>query len=128
QAALDMNAIGSANDPRSIELAGDTRRYYENVDAIDAQHKAGWSQIAYEQFGPGMGGEIGGTFYTGEQINAMSQEERFALADQWLADQGVVPDRNYFAATTAAGRRASLQSEQKAFRAENPTLDDFLTY
>lgn len=128
QALLDATDLNRTISGEPTELSLDRREYQAIPDGLDEQHKAGWSQIAYEQFGPGMGGEIGGTFYTGEEINAMSQEERFALADQWLADQGVVPDRNYFAATTAPGRRAELREEQKAFTAANPNLDDFLSY
>lgn len=128
QAYMDMGNISSTRSRESLALASDSRRYYELVDGQNQIIKDGVRQLVDGNIPEGMVGTIGGVKYTAADINAMSESERFDLAEQWISDQGALQSKNSIGMTSPSGRLAETTKAQDALRAGSPELDDFLDY
>ncbi|HXH59317.1 hypothetical protein, partial [Iamia sp.] len=104
----------------AITLAGEVARYgdigTENQRALDT----GYNRIVYDDLPPSAFMEIGGVRYTGAEVNAMSDDERYDLADAWVADW----EGQYAGEPTLAAYKA----ERDAFKGSHDMLTDYTTY
>ena len=123
RAAIDETNAKSnlTGEPAAILLAGEVAQY----DSIGTENQKalgkGYNRIAYdEDIPPTAFMDIGGVTYTGEQVNAMTYDERVALADEWVAEwEGENPGEPKY---------APYKEERDAFKAQHTELSNYTTY
>ena len=75
-----------------------------------------WTKIAFAEFDPSESAYIGGKRYSLSQVKAMSQETRYNLADQWVAE------------VKGTEERKAYQATQKVFVEAHPEMKGYDTY
>jgi hypothetical protein len=118
-----VGSRSNAGDPRVRDLRSQNE-VYSNLGTEDEQWVLeNYQRIAFYDLPPNKKMKIGGTWYSSTQVNRMSSDERFALADQWLRDieqDGSVPG--------ATDIYQSIKDKQGQIRAGSADFDDFKTY
>lgn len=116
QAAMDRRSTATAGSPEDITLDREADAYREMGTARQQSLSEGWNSVA---FGPDENVPdyyvmtIAGTTTTAGDLRGMSDDDRMALADSWIAEVGGTEELEAY------------RAERKAYIASHPEYGQF---
>jgi len=103
--------------PEANQLDAELGEYHLLGTERQQQLGDGWALIAFVGFDPATQTvTIGGRAYTAAELNAMTPQERYALADAWVAEVGGTQEL------------ATYRDQQDTFKAAHPMLKGYDDY